>query len=296
MLGPFHEAPHLGCTCGLHGTHELDLLRRTRCPAVLGRVALWGRVIEHELGFRARYGYPQRLAADLPVLLLAMGHARRRTRDDRVVLERERAAADVRRTRGDGRSVRDASARVAAVRRDRSAPPRHVRGRPARALAALRPGGRHRGRRRDATSTRVGAPHQPAPQLAAVRRDFVGGVLRGCDVGRLDLGRCGVAAIGIAAAVGVAVRVAVAVAARCASTAVAFEARERERRGFASSRRRSALALGPPRPRCAPPTPRSRRDPRRPSTRLRIGARPSATASWSRSCSRSSSSWRFRAS
>ena len=61
MLGPFHEAPHLGCTCGLHGTHDLDPLRRTRCPAVLGRVALWGRVIEHELGFRARYGYPQRL-------------------------------------------------------------------------------------------------------------------------------------------------------------------------------------------------------------------------------------------
>ena len=61
MLGPFHEAPQLACTCGLHGTHDLDLLRRTRCPAVIGRVALWGRVIEHELGYRARFGYPQRL-------------------------------------------------------------------------------------------------------------------------------------------------------------------------------------------------------------------------------------------
>lgn len=57
----FHEAPHPECSCGLHGTHGLDLLRRTRCPAVLGRVALWGRVIEHDLGFRARFGYPQRL-------------------------------------------------------------------------------------------------------------------------------------------------------------------------------------------------------------------------------------------
>ena len=38
MLGPFHEAPQLACTCGLHGTHDLDLLRRTRCPAVIGRV------------------------------------------------------------------------------------------------------------------------------------------------------------------------------------------------------------------------------------------------------------------
>jgi len=40
-----HTSPSVGCTCGLHGTHGLDLLRRTRCPAVLGRVALWGRVI-----------------------------------------------------------------------------------------------------------------------------------------------------------------------------------------------------------------------------------------------------------
>ena len=54
-----HAAPHIECTCGLHGTHELDILRRTRCPAVLGRVALWGRVIEHELGYRAQYAYPQ---------------------------------------------------------------------------------------------------------------------------------------------------------------------------------------------------------------------------------------------
>ncbi len=26
---------------------------------MLGRVALWGRVVEHELGFRAQFGYPQ---------------------------------------------------------------------------------------------------------------------------------------------------------------------------------------------------------------------------------------------
>jgi len=57
----FHDAPHLDCSCGLHGTHQVDLLRRTRNPAVLGRVALWGRVIEHALGFRARFGYPQRV-------------------------------------------------------------------------------------------------------------------------------------------------------------------------------------------------------------------------------------------
>ena len=56
-----HGAPNVDCSCGLHGTHEVEVLRRTRCPAVLGRVALWGRVIEHDLGFRAQYGYPQRV-------------------------------------------------------------------------------------------------------------------------------------------------------------------------------------------------------------------------------------------
>jgi hypothetical protein len=56
-----HEAPDPRCTCGLHATHAIDPLRRTRSPAVLGRVALWGRVVEHEHGFRAQYAYPQRL-------------------------------------------------------------------------------------------------------------------------------------------------------------------------------------------------------------------------------------------
>jgi hypothetical protein len=56
-----HEAPNVDCSCGLHATNDLSFLRRTRCPAVLGRVALWGRVIEHEHGYRARFGYPQRL-------------------------------------------------------------------------------------------------------------------------------------------------------------------------------------------------------------------------------------------
>jgi hypothetical protein len=37
------------------------VLRRSRDPAVLGSVALWGRIVEHEFGFRAEYAYPQRL-------------------------------------------------------------------------------------------------------------------------------------------------------------------------------------------------------------------------------------------
>lgn len=56
-----HRAPSLGCSCGLHGTHGVEILRRTRTPAVVGRAALWGRVIEHELGYRAQFAYPQLL-------------------------------------------------------------------------------------------------------------------------------------------------------------------------------------------------------------------------------------------
>jgi len=41
--------------------HGPDPLRRTRDPAVLGTVALWGRIVEHLHGFRAEFAYPQRL-------------------------------------------------------------------------------------------------------------------------------------------------------------------------------------------------------------------------------------------
>lgn len=56
-----HRRPEPNCTCGFYAMHGPDPLRRTRDPAVLGTVALWGRVVEHALGFRAELAYPQRL-------------------------------------------------------------------------------------------------------------------------------------------------------------------------------------------------------------------------------------------
>ncbi len=56
-----HAVPDPWCTCGLHAVPGPDALRRTRDPAVLGTVALWGRVIEHDAGWRAAFAYPQRL-------------------------------------------------------------------------------------------------------------------------------------------------------------------------------------------------------------------------------------------
>ena len=72
-----HEAgaPAWRCYCGLYAYKTLAALRASNymeasaAPAlfkhppgaltVSGRVALWGRVVDHELGYRAEYAYPQ---------------------------------------------------------------------------------------------------------------------------------------------------------------------------------------------------------------------------------------------
>ena len=54
--------PDVGGRCGLHAMRVADETRRTRDPSVVGTVALWGRVVEHEHGYRAEWGYPQRLS------------------------------------------------------------------------------------------------------------------------------------------------------------------------------------------------------------------------------------------
>lgn len=56
-----HRIPALECSCGLYATHGLGALRHSRDPAVLGTVAMWGRIVEHTAGYRAELAYPQRL-------------------------------------------------------------------------------------------------------------------------------------------------------------------------------------------------------------------------------------------
>ena len=61
-----HEAPVEACACGIHAAREpayvLSYLRGRDEPTVvarvLGRVALWGRVVEHAGGWRASHAYP----------------------------------------------------------------------------------------------------------------------------------------------------------------------------------------------------------------------------------------------
>jgi hypothetical protein len=65
---PRHEAPSAGCRCGIYAatvasmrTYLPEQLGWTKLVPIVGRVALWGVVHEHERGWRASLGYPQSL-------------------------------------------------------------------------------------------------------------------------------------------------------------------------------------------------------------------------------------------
>jgi hypothetical protein len=68
---PRHEAPDEPCTCGIYALSQVeplriyvypyDLPRKRILQQVVGRVALWGTVVEYEAGWRASMAYPDRL-------------------------------------------------------------------------------------------------------------------------------------------------------------------------------------------------------------------------------------------
>jgi hypothetical protein len=94
-----HVVPAADCTCGIYAAREPagawtylrgrdDARTVTR---VIGRVALWGRVVEHEDGWRAERAYPldvytgdpelrRRLGSVLDAHRTALRHARERDR------------------------------------------------------------------------------------------------------------------------------------------------------------------------------------------------------------------------
>lgn len=66
------KIPILRCRCGIYATKSLVInswLGRINDRFVYGRVALWGKVVEHTTGYRAQYAYPvsisDRALADL---------------------------------------------------------------------------------------------------------------------------------------------------------------------------------------------------------------------------------------
>jgi hypothetical protein len=67
QVGPLHDprAPVWDCSCGFYAyktdasLSTSEYLAISRGLTVGGRVALWGRVVDHELGYRAEHAYPQ---------------------------------------------------------------------------------------------------------------------------------------------------------------------------------------------------------------------------------------------
>ena len=58
--------PDPGCNCGVYAARDLRTLQSMATPSVrhplaVGKVALWGRIIPAERGYRAQFGYPRRL-------------------------------------------------------------------------------------------------------------------------------------------------------------------------------------------------------------------------------------------
>ena len=52
--------PGEGCKCGIYAANETAVALKYS-KDVLGRVSLWGHVVEHEQGWRAQYAYPDEL-------------------------------------------------------------------------------------------------------------------------------------------------------------------------------------------------------------------------------------------
>lgn len=58
-----HDAPQEKCTCGIYAAKTLQHLRSAGYEGygIHGEVCLWGKVVEHERGWRAQLAYPRNL-------------------------------------------------------------------------------------------------------------------------------------------------------------------------------------------------------------------------------------------
>lgn len=87
-----HPAPELDCTCGIYGVQSVAAARSyletppllCRDDRVIGRVALWGDVVEGPAGWRASHAYPTELFVPSPAA--GRSGARRRAYVDEIML------------------------------------------------------------------------------------------------------------------------------------------------------------------------------------------------------------------
>jgi|SRR3954449_742481 hypothetical protein len=90
-----HAAPDLDCRCGIYGVQSVAAARSyletppllCRDDRVIGRVALWGDVVEGPLGWRASHAYPVELFVPAP--MIALNGLRRRAYVEQILLALE---------------------------------------------------------------------------------------------------------------------------------------------------------------------------------------------------------------
>lgn len=90
-----HAAPELDCRCGIYGVRSVAAARSylerpallCRDDRVIGRVALWGNVVEGPAGWRASHAYPIELFVPAPVV--AFSGLRRHAYVEEIVLALE---------------------------------------------------------------------------------------------------------------------------------------------------------------------------------------------------------------
>jgi hypothetical protein len=56
-----HDAPSVGCQCGIYAYNKPDNPQLKADAAIWGEIALWGKVLICPDGFRAEYAYPQNI-------------------------------------------------------------------------------------------------------------------------------------------------------------------------------------------------------------------------------------------
>lgn len=92
-----HEAPVSKCMCGIYSFKTFDkmmaesyaVIQRRLRTAAFGQIFIWGRVFEHQWGWRAQYGYPRAVFSDDKALATNYGIEVRPIDDLRnVVLDR----------------------------------------------------------------------------------------------------------------------------------------------------------------------------------------------------------------
>jgi hypothetical protein len=74
-----HDTPQADCTCGVYASKSLDHLRRLGHAEqrITGEVCLWGKVIEHEHGWRAEFAYPKTFVVPIEMVPLGIRNAER---------------------------------------------------------------------------------------------------------------------------------------------------------------------------------------------------------------------------